>query len=386
MNFKEYYFKEIYSQWIYKVQDPYTAIYDFYAMSLINPDNITDEDLAFGFKQAKKTIIDYEKEFLLNQIAKGVTSEVSYYLHFQKPEALKDYIPKYLKNAISKSFFKDYVKEFGLDDKGQPRINHNGKLVMRTLIPVYADRFEEAYKMTLDFMKKRGYSLADLLMFSKEAFGDISGWKSDQYGGKAWVTITQAGLDIIDLKNETDFNKTMAVLDHVFDLQHNTGSIFSKNEHLDKLRINDILNDKRDIKNVMGYYNRVSDGLKGPLAAAIKDLYGKTVESEREDIELEDMINNVKRNPLNIKHIKNPPIEVQRAAIETDPVAVTYIDNPDIDIVKKAIEKDSDIFKMLNPNIKNKLPKKFVQDLFGSFDEPDIESEPKKKVKEFIDI
>lgn len=362
MKFKRYYFTEIYSNWIYKPEDIYHAIYDFYALSLINPDLLRDEELAQAMKEAKEINVNYIREFLLEQLERAVSAEIAHYLHFKKPEALQDYVPKWLGGGSSViKFYKDYVKHFGNPNK----LTSSGKLIIEPEILVYRRGYEDAYKVTREFMKKYGYSLYDLFNAAKYMFEDGSGWISDKYGGSAWVRIAEAGIKVLDTKNQNDIDKVMAVLDHVFDLEHNTGSIFTKNPHLDTYRIKKILDYKRDVTNEVSFYNKVSFNLKGPYMAAIKDLTGKTVESEKEKVELDDMLKSIRRDPWKIKYIKNPPKEVQRIAIEMEPMTLIYIENPDVELMKIAIDKDPTIIKYLNQKDIDRLPKDYIENYIG---------------------
>ena len=71
-----------------------------------------------------------------------------------------------------------------------------------------------------------------------------------------------------------------------------------------------------------------------------------------------------------IKNIKKPDREVQLAAVKADPLAVTFIDEPDVDIMKMAIDTDLDVFNRLSTKNRNRLPKEYIEDMFGSKWEP----------------
>jgi len=100
--------------------------------------------------------------------------------------------------------------------------------------------------------------------------------------------------------------------------------------------------------------------------AVIKDLTGKTLESERPKIDLEDMLLMIKHDPKRIKYMKTAPIEVQKVAIEIDPTTIALIDQPKVELMKLAIDKDPDVFRQLKQTDKNRLPKSFINDMFGN--------------------
>jgi len=394
MRFKDYYLKELFSNWHYKPEDFYSAMYDFYALSVINPDSLRDEDLAYALKDAQKTIIDYWYKELLYNLKLAISAEIAHYLHFRKPSALEGEPPKWLKGGDRvKKFFLDYVKYFADPDKR----TSSDKLILEPHKVSYAQGYKDVYEMTKEFMKKYGYRPFDLFEFAKFAFADGSGWISDQYGGSAWKNIAESAIQALDVPNVNQ-RKQFEYLDYVFDLEHNTGSIFTKNKELDSFRIKKILDDKRYISNPMSFYfdnpykglTRISQDLRGPWAAYVKDVYGKTAESERAKVEIEDMLRAVTKSPLGIKNIKDPPREVQQAAVKADPYAVTYIEDPDIDIMRMAIDKDPDVFKSLKSKDKNRLPADYVKDMFG-FHEDEPEKEPvktgqKKGLADFLEI
>jgi hypothetical protein len=221
MNFFKHYFTEIYGNWNYKVQDIYTALYDFYAISLINIEQIKDEELAYSLKEAKQINIDYLRDFLIAQLQLATSSELVHYRYFHDAKYMKsNTAPTTLEGGERvQQFFKDYVKEFAKEsyDSKRSRLSTDGK------------DYDTIRDLTSSFMKKYGYTLVDLFVFGKYAFGDNSGWLSDQFGGSAWKTIASAGLSLIDSKHEKNIGKVMAVVDHVIDLEHNSGSVLNKN-------------------------------------------------------------------------------------------------------------------------------------------------------------
>lgn len=82
------------------------------------------------------------------------------------------------------------------------------------------------------------------LLALHEYFRDLE-W-DQSYGGPAWANIT-AGL--IELKNASGYQDEAVWIDHVVDLQHNTGNVFNKSSKLSRI-VNNVISDKTKYNNL----------------------------------------------------------------------------------------------------------------------------------------
>jgi len=76
---------------------------------------------------------------------------------------------------------------------------------------------------TNDYLKKEGISKKDFVTMAKEA-NLIGYWKMD-YGNTPWAQICDGWLKLNDAKSTKE---QIVWIDHMFDLEHNTGTIFNK--------------------------------------------------------------------------------------------------------------------------------------------------------------
>lgn len=99
------------------------------------------------------------------------------------------------------------------------------------------------------------------------------------YGGKAWALIADGWLRLNNAKTEKDI---IIAIDHIYDLQHNTGSVFSKLQSYYKgnrtIWLDNALNFKAKIKNPYEIINRVSPSLRQLAIRAIKKKTGQSIE------------------------------------------------------------------------------------------------------------
>jgi len=126
--------------------------------------------------------------------------------------------------------------------------------------------------------------------FSKHSFMRIAkilflkaDW-NESYGGKSWADIADA---YGRLDSATNKNQLIVAIDHVYDLQHNNGSVFTKNsdyakkttvissmgyksEKLDFSWIQKALDFKRDLKSMTELLDKVSPQMKKLAARVIK--------------------------------------------------------------------------------------------------------------------
>lgn len=245
-------------------------LWDFYALSMINQDGLSDEDSRLWFKEAKDTITN------------ALVSDFKYAVYFSMACELVGHII----DSTLEGFL----------------------LLNAAMDPQMAQNDEHVYEF-IESMKKNGFSEkeVDFLIScseyhdaphsirynaAKEVFNNIEfcnlalkcfdffTWRR-QYGGKAWYNIAKAFKMLLEAD---DTGKKMVAIDHIYDLQHNTGSVFSKvKEYFDEKSglgwLKKALDFKAAVEEPHEFYNKISEDLKQPFAYAVKELYGKTLQS-----------------------------------------------------------------------------------------------------------
>ena len=111
----------------------------------------------------------------------------------------------------------------------------------------------------------------------RELYGNVS-WDSS-YGGDAWAAIAEAYLK---LANANTPQERIVYIDHAYDLQHNTGSVFTKVRPYYKDSslswMASALDWKRDAEDLRGFYAKVSGSLKPVVAWVAKNQHDMTME------------------------------------------------------------------------------------------------------------
>jgi hypothetical protein len=184
----------------------------------------------------------------------------------------KDYAMRSKGDTFVNSFL-DLDEEFkgkykDIPDKGilDPRVK------MKT---DYASKNNSVYAI----QKELGWSDRDLLEFGIHMFTSLE-WKSD-YGGENYRLIAQAGLKYYTLRS---VDRYLEWIDHVFDLEHNTGLALNKSYMYGDSGVDNALSWKFSNKDIRQYYYKVSSGLKYLVPYVLKWKY--QIEDIPEDEEL----------------------------------------------------------------------------------------------------
>ena len=133
-------------------------------------------------------------------------------------------------------------------------------------------------------MNKAGITLNDIAI----AFNDIA-WVST-IGGESWGTGAVALLKLMDAKKNMDTEDLNHIIDHIYDLQHNTGSLLNKGP---MYVTNQDLNRRFKITNVARFIPFVSPIIKNLIIRYQKYLYDNP---EKAELELEK--NDILKTPL----------------------------------------------------------------------------------------
>jgi hypothetical protein len=82
------------------------------------------------------------------------------------------------------------------------------------------------YKAVAEFLKSKGIPKRSYIEITTKLFREDNFWE-ESYGGEPWAQIGEAWLQL-DTIVPTDYNKLAVYIDHIYDLEHNTGTVFNK--------------------------------------------------------------------------------------------------------------------------------------------------------------
>jgi hypothetical protein len=193
----------IYNTWRKRLALTQSQIYDFYALSTVL-DLLDEQDKTIAFQVLQEVKKDY-----IESLTKAVNDEFRH---------AKDYVEgewRYIQKTLNVS--DNIAKQISL---GQP--------------------------LDLETMYR--------------AFNELD-WE-DEYGGPKWAEITKLLIDLANTPVE-DYKNFMVIVDRINDIEHNTGSIFTKfKKHQEYKWIEQVLDLKYAARSPYTYYNMLSPEVK----------------------------------------------------------------------------------------------------------------------------
>lgn len=334
---------EQFSQWSYTLpKDPEQILYDFYFLSNFAGSRETgNEDLDYALEEAVKSATDALQKHMLKAVKWSLSCEMRHlfdysdwggdpydeedmadnrikwspktiefvkaygrYLGALRPKGeLKKEIPhyKFVKNKKTgkkKKVLSHTEKVYG---KVKPTLQKPIKVTKRLTGPLSRQRppsmseRTESYKAVNSALKTLKYSPQDFGQVAYEIFNAPIWGSSGGFGGKSWARIAKGWTNLL---NADSLSAKFTWIDHVYDLQHNSDTVFDKvksyyksetrsDEYGDEDEVGfswlaDALDWKRDVKDIREYYDLVSTNLKPVVAYVSKQRYQKTMEDPLE--------------------------------------------------------------------------------------------------------
>jgi hypothetical protein len=292
MEFKQFF--EIFGMFNYVIpKDKEQQMYDFYMLSLLRgrtdsklvnpmgygekpfyepgnfePGNLEGEEQQADYmlEEIVEKLLPYLKKEFLDVMSIAIAGEVKDSLYFNDADILEMLVKK--ENPNTSSGFSDFINELniimnpasmeaeygtlasmGLDDELNPRD------VMREF------KIDISGVKVLTMVKKYFKSIEEFMYVAKTLFLKAD-WNQG-YGGPKWAGVVDG---YFKLNNAKTTNTLIVAIDHVYDLQHNNGSIFTKVKDYGKVSngkrdfdwIKKALDYKRDLRSSKDLLNKVS--------------------------------------------------------------------------------------------------------------------------------
>ena len=258
--------------------------YDPKQFSVIRPDEneMDNEDkIDRMIKEASNQLLPVLKENLLEAVFFSLCAEIR---HVFDRNVVND-ILEIVKNLGEEyvSGFKKYAKEFTLrnSERTQP--------LMRRPEDIHPDLkvMQNNYKSSYYAALKSGLSKPQFVRLMEELYKRAL-WSSS-YGGTAWANICKGWTKLNEAQNDQQLT---LYIDHIYDLQHNTGTVFNKVESYAKQGsynwLAKALDHKAKIKSPHEIVNKISSSLRKLALRAIKNKTGKTLDQFKQEAPIED--------------------------------------------------------------------------------------------------
>lgn len=210
--------------------DPRELMYDFYLVTFLAPyvkDESVDVGIRYAIRDTRRVISDHLRDMLLGILFDAVSGELRHLWDYKGEETDEVIETEATLSEIQTAMlehFKEDLKfykwsETNWETQTSPKEAAN-----------YAQ--DIVWSFDSQFFKNSEGSPGSIawVQMTGELFGIEKLWAID-YGGKPWQSISNAWLKLYengDVNDPKQLNNLQVWIDHVFDLQHNTGTILNK--------------------------------------------------------------------------------------------------------------------------------------------------------------
>lgn len=234
--------------------DPELLLYDFYFLVSFLPQKHENPELRYTFLEALDTCVSNLKEHMLKALKWSLSCEIA---HTDGDSVYHN------EERLSKGAFAFYERYY-----------YNVRKLR-------SDTEESSNKAVNQAQKKLGISDSNLFRYMEEIYTKTY-WMTG-FGGKAWAQIAKAAYKLVE---STTLMEDVIYIDHAYDLQHNTGSVFDKVKEYYKQGdigwLNDALDWKKENTDIRGFYKRVSSSLRYVVAWVAKNEHDVSLEDYKD--------------------------------------------------------------------------------------------------------
>lgn len=214
-------------------KDKKLLLYDFYVLSYLSTLNLknidvsksggsfvgrTSEELKRNILEVEKKLFPYLKKDLLNTVFFAICAEIRH-IHDQLEDPRQEW--DNLKDNKIYTTYQQLYQNKHVDIASKFRKHYSDTIPNKH---AYSKRMANYY-IVHELMKKLNLSEYDFVNFCKKMFLDLD-WKV-LYGGTSWANICDGWIDLYNT-SENDLNKLQIQIDHIYDLEHNSGTVFDK--------------------------------------------------------------------------------------------------------------------------------------------------------------
>jgi hypothetical protein len=300
--------------------------------------------------------------------------KLTYILNHEIGNKLIPYLKQHLLDCLFYSTCCE-VRHFfyNFDNNERKNYKNNNKEFYEFISKLEEEKEEITRESAFNYFKDSGISPYKLVSEFKKIF-ELNGWNR-QYGGEPWANICKA---YIDLYNAKSFNQQLIQIDHVYDLQHNTGFALNKVEdYSNNYEIKNILDHKRYIKSLYELVEFASPSFKNLALRLIKSKFGTSYQHHLNNYENDDetvfnyarvfnflmknpsekvkltahQLNMIKHDSNSIQFIDNPSEKLQLVAVSQNGYSIQFIENPSETVKLAAVQQSGYAIKFIeNPS------------------------------------
>ena len=313
-------------------KDPKQMLYDFYVIEFIssyykdfNKDEIPQllsEIKESAVKQFKKRILD-DVYLAICAEARHVTDSSNFKTIAKQPNSL-DRLSIRFNDPNSAKIMKEYHDLYSSLDSNVS-LQEKAERFIKRHRRGRSDGYDISYYISALVLKQNGANKEAFIKAAKDSFEKFD-WDVS-YGGEAWGKICNGWLKLNASKT---LHESIIWMDHIIDLQHNTGTVFNKlisweGKDSGYSWINDVLDHKRNIKEIMELVPFTSPKIKQVALKVLKEKEGKT---EQKDTDYSHFLNQINKPliPKDIDNILNYPKDILNHIAKDEDLLNTFFD------------------------------------------------------------
>jgi hypothetical protein len=280
-------------------KDPELLLYDFYFMvGYVFGNSVDKPEEQWALDEALRDCVNNLQKHMINAIFWSLSAELrhitgymrrmgEYILQENMPEKSLKFLRNYLKSLDS--FKNDYVKKTDPERYNTPQGDYSGALRADAKGGLSNEGsrsydYKTSYESVVKASKKLKLTAAQTAQALADCYNPDMVYWYGAFGGEKWMQIAKALYKLITAKN---INEKIIYIDHAYDLQHNTGSVFTKLKSYYKNSTYDWLKNaldwKRDVRDLRDFYTRVSGSLRPIVAWVAYNTKGITIEDLQKD-------------------------------------------------------------------------------------------------------
>lgn len=304
MNFRQ--FLEAFGNYNYVLpEDKEQQLFDFYMLAYLKPRSSWDrkissvarnqgynltapgtsyrgemdenDKISYTLDEVAKVLLPQLKKNLLDAVFFSICSEVRHVFDYGYDVGAKsshddDITANDLLSPDEYGYFKRYARNLIINSKASWAARDRNR--NRTDLTDTGQHRKQSYRA---FLKTKA-SPHEFVTIARKLFNEPSFWEVS-YGGKAWVDICDAWLMLFKATKESNL---FVAIDHLYDMQHNTDTVFNKVQSYMKDDsyewIKDALDLKANIKSPYALIEKISPSMKKIAYRAIKIKTGQSYE------------------------------------------------------------------------------------------------------------
>jgi hypothetical protein len=267
------------------------ALFDFYLATVYYrmDTKIKDEVIDFTVEEVLSDLFEQVKQDLLPVVEEAIYSEMVYIIFNLD---LEDAYKIFEKNKMGDFFFK-YIDSIVGDSSIKEETAYDTMKKYSDYVEKMNNYVEQLNKSNkslpskkrIQAVKDTGYSSEKVISFMKKLF-TYNTTAGRTFGGEAWVQICDGWFDLKNSSGNKGKNGKIAAIDHIYDLQHNSGSVLDKSEKFEVDGSHDWIESSLDFKkhntNIWKLWDKCSPGFKSFMAKVMKYSTGTSYERDKD--------------------------------------------------------------------------------------------------------